>query len=167
MPSFEYRGLMLNFPELDQETYGFFSAAREHKLVVKRCLDCHLLRWEPGPACPFCTSLRWEWTPVSGKGTIYTYQIIYHAILPGFRDATPYAVVLVELDEQHGVPEPGYGLRIISNLVDGEFKMEKEANVAIGKRVEAVFHDLPNGLTLPLFKLSAEPPSGKVWQHTW
>lgn len=165
MPTYEYRGLLLSLPEFDQEHTGYFEAARRHQLVVKQCLDCRLLRWEPGPACPFCTSLRWEWAPVSGRGEIYSYQIVYHSVLPGFRDWVPYPIVLVELDEQRGVPTPGYGLRITANLVDQNFRPEREERVAIGARVEAVFMDLPNGLTLPQFKLSGEPPRGRVWRH--
>ena len=44
---------------------------------------------------------------------------------PGFKEATPYVVVLVELDEQRGQPTPDEGLRIIANLVkaDGSFAL--------------------------------------------
>ena len=52
MPSYEYRGQLLNIPENDTEYQGYFDAAREHRLVVKKCQDCGLLRGEPGPGCP-------------------------------------------------------------------------------------------------------------------
>ena len=79
-----------------------------------------MLRGEPGAACPWCASLDWEWQEVSGKGTIYSYQVIMHAIMPAFRDWVPYTVVLVELDEQSGEPNPGNGLRITANLLNDE-----------------------------------------------
>ena len=72
--------------------------------MVKKCADCGLLRGEPGPACPWCTSINWEWQQVSGKGTIYSYQVVAHTVIPSFRDLTPFAIVLVELDEQRGAP---------------------------------------------------------------
>jgi hypothetical protein len=53
---------------------------------------------------------------------------------------------------------------MITNLVDANFHPEAEANVAIGKRVEAVFQDVNEEFTLPQFKLSNEPPRGPVWQ---
>ena len=57
------------------------------------------------------------------------------------------------------------GLRIIANLVDANMEPEKEDNVAIGKRVEAVFYDGEEGFSLPQFRLIDEPAQGPVWQH--
>jgi len=165
MPVYEYKDLLLNLSEQDTEYTGYFEAAQQHKLVVKKCLDCELLRGEPGAGCPWCSSMRSEWYEVSGKGTIYSYQIIPHAILPGFRDWTPYPVVLVELDEQSGAPKEHDGLRITANLLDENMNPENEENVAIGKRVNVVFLDMENGLTLPQFTLSSEQPEGAVWRY--
>ena len=165
MAVYEYRRLGINIPDNDSEYKGYFEAAREHRLVVRRCLGCGLLSGQPGSGCPWCSSLRWEWHTVSGKGTIYSYQIVTHNVLPGFRDLAPFSIVLVELDEQRGQPTPDDGLRITANLLDKNMAPEKEENVAIGKRVEVVFLDLENGLTLPQFKLSDEPPQGPVWRY--
>ena len=165
MPTYEYRGLSISIPETDSEYHGYFEAAAEHRLVVKRCLDCSLLRGEPGPGCPWCASLGWEWHQVSGKGTIYSYQIVAHAIMPAFRDWVPYPIVLVELDEQAGQPTADDGLRITANLLDDNMAPESEENVAIGKRVEAVFLEVESGLTLPQFRLSDEPAAGPVWRY--
>jgi len=165
MPEYEYRGQRIIISDNDSEYKGYFEAAKEHRLVVKKCLDCGLLRGEPGPGCPWCTSLSWEWQTVSGKGTIYSYQIIAHSVLPGFRDWVPYAIVLVELDEQSGQPSPDDGLRITANLLDQNMTPEKEEEVAIGKRVEVAFLDMEDGLTLPQFRLSGEAPRGKVWRY--
>ncbi len=167
MPIYEYRGLGLNISELDSEYKGYFDAAMEHKLVVKKCSveGCGLLRGEPGAACPWCASLDWEWQEVSGKGTIYSYQVIEHAIMPAFRDWVPYTVVLVELDEQSGEPNPGNGLRITANLLNENMEPEDPENVGIGKRVEAVFLDTEEGFSVPQFKLSDEAPQGEVWRY--
>jgi uncharacterized OB-fold protein len=160
----QYRGMNLIIPDNDTEWKGHFEAARAHRLVMKQCRDCGLLRYPPGAACPWCTSLQWTWQDVSGKGTIYSYEIVVQAIQAGFRDWAPYPVVLVELDEQRGKPTADEGLRLITNLASDDFKPEKEENVAIGKRVEVIFLDVSPDLSLPLFKLSQEPPQGRVWQ---
>ena len=165
MPVYEYRGQRVNISDDDTEYKGYFDAAQESRLVVKKCSDCGLLRGEPGPACPWCPSLKWEWQDVSGKGTIYSYQIIAHTVIPGFRDWTPFPIVLVELDEQSGQPTPGDGLRITANLVDGSMEPEKEENVAIGKRVEVVFLTGEDGFAVPQFRLSDEPARGEVWRY--
>ena len=165
MAVYEYRGHGISIDDNDSEYKGYFDAAREHRMVVRKCLDCGRLRGEPGPGCPWCSSQQWEWHAVSGKGTIYSYQIVAHTVLPGFREWVPFPIVLVELDEQRGEPTPDDGLRIITNLLDESLKPEKEENAAIGKRVEVVFLDLENGLTLPQFKLSSEVPEGPVWRY--
>jgi uncharacterized OB-fold protein len=156
--------MLLMVPDNDSEFGGYFEAAREHRLVVKKCAGCGLLRFPPGSGCPWCTSLDWTWQEVSGKGIIYSYEIIAHAIQPGFRDFTPYSVIIVELDEQRGAPTPQDGLRLIANLVDDQLQPEAEANVAIGKRVDVVFQDLSPELALPQFRLTDEPPVGPMWQ---
>ena len=164
MPQVEYRGMLLVVPDNDSEFAGYFEAARQHRLVVKKCTACGLLRFPPGSGCPWCPSLDWAWQQVSGRGAIYSYEIIVHAIQPGFRDFAPYPVVIVELDEQRGVPDPQDGLRLIANLVDADFQPEAEDRVAVGSRVDVVFQDLSPELSLPQFRLTDEPPAGPVWQ---
>ena len=80
------------------------------------------LRWATRRAAMRSPSLEWDWQEVSGKGTIYSYQIIAHTVIPSFRDMAPFAIVLVELDEQSGQPTPDDGLRITANLVDADLK---------------------------------------------
>lgn len=164
MPIVEYRGMQLIVPENESEFLGYYEAARQHKLVMKKCSACDLIRFPPGSGCPWCMSLDWTWQEVSGKGTIYSYEIIVHAIQPGFKAIAPYPVVVVELDEQRGVPTEHEGVRLVTNLVDDQFNPEAEANVAIGARVQVVFQDINQEFTLPQFKLSGEPPEGPVWQ---
>lgn len=164
MPNVEYRGMNLIVPENDSEWKEYFQAVRQHRLVMRKCAACGLMRYPPTHACPWCTALEWTWQEVSGKGTIHSYEIVVQAIQPGFRDWAPYPVVLVELDEQRGQPTPDEGLRLIANLVRPDFTPEREENVAIGKRVRVVFQDLSAEIALPQFTLSDEPPEGRVWR---
>jgi len=106
----------------------------------------------------------WTWQELSARGTIYSYEIVHHAIQPGFRELTPYPVVLVELDEQRGQPTPDEALRIIGNLVKPDLTPEAEANVAIGRRVRVIFQDLADHMALPQFTLADEPAPARVWR---
>ena len=160
----EYKGMTVLIAENDVEYHGYFESARGHRLVMQRCGRCGLLRYPPGAGCPWCSNLEYTWQEVSGKGTIYSYEIVAQAILPGFRDWVPYPVVLVELDEQRGVPTADEALRMVTNLLRGDGTPEDEANVAIGRRVEVTFVDVDETFTLPQFKLSAEPSAETVWQ---
>jgi uncharacterized protein len=156
-----YKGLQLIVRPTDSEHRGYYEAAKQHRLVVQRCNSCGLLRGAIGAACPFCTALDWSWQPVSGNGEIYSYQIVTQAVQPAFRDWVPYPIVLVELDEQRGVPWRGgredetVSLRVVANLCRRDLtRPEAEENVAIGKRVEVCFIDLDDNMALPQFRLS-------------
>lgn len=157
----EYKSLQLVVLPTDSEHRGYFEEARQHRLVVQRCAACGMLRGAIGAACPFCTSLDWSWQPVSGRGVIYSYQIVTQAVHPAFADWVPYPVVLVELDEQRdvvwnrGLEDESVSLRVIANLVTSDPTVpEAEENVAIGKRVEVCFVDLDDTTALPQFRLS-------------
>jgi uncharacterized OB-fold protein len=163
-PPVQYRGMTLLIPDNDTEWREYFALARQHRLVLRRCQACGLMRYPPTHACPWCAALAWVWHDVSGRGTIYSYEIVTHAIQPGFADVTPYAVVLVELDEQRGQPTPDEALRMVGNLVTPDLRMEDERQVAIGRRVRVVFQDLADHLALPQFTLTDEPPRLPAWR---
>jgi uncharacterized OB-fold protein len=167
-----YERLKLYVSPTNSEHRGYYEHAKQGHLVVQRCTDCNLLRGSIGAACPFCTSLQWEWQPVSGRGVIYSYQIVTQAVHPAFHDWVPYPIVLVELDEQRRQPwrnaaEDEYvSLRIVANLVkrDDPTAAEDEDNVMIGKRVEVCFLDVDETMALPQFVLTDEPPEVTPWR---
>ena len=159
----EYKGLNLVVDGLDSERRGYYEEAKAGRFVVQKCAECGMLRGAIGAGCPFCTCLEWSWQQVSGKGTIYSYQIAVNPVQPAFRDWSPYPIILVELDEQRNVPwnngEEGetVSVRVVANLVtrDDPMRPEAEENVKIGERVEVVFVDLDDTAALPQFRLAA------------
>jgi uncharacterized OB-fold protein len=125
-------------PEVTEELRPFFAAAREGRLVVQRCTGCGMLRFPPRQICSRCLGRQAEWVPVSGRGTVFSFNVMHQVYHPGFADEVPYPVVLVELEE---------GCRILSNLVN--CPREK---LRIGLPVEAVFERLTDEVTLPKFR---------------
>src|SRR5205823_12301533 len=130
----QYRGMSLIVPDNDTEWKEFYAHARAHRLVVRKCAACGLLRYPPTHACPWCMELRFTWQELSGRGTIYSYEIVHHAIQPGFKELTPYAVVLVELGEQRGRPTPDEALRLIADLLTPDLSPAAAERVALGQR---------------------------------
>jgi uncharacterized OB-fold protein len=116
----------------------FFTAARDHRLVVQRCTVCGTLRFPAREICTQCVSRDVEWVPVAGRGTVFSYNIVHQVYDPGFANLVPYAVVVVELEE---------GVRLVSNLVDCT-----PADIRIGMPVEVVFEVLTSEVTLPKFR---------------
>ena len=97
-----YLGMPLEINDLDHENLEYFSYCAKHDFRLQRCTNCKLMRYPPATACPWCTELKSEWVSVEGKGTVHSYTEVHHAIQPAFKAATPYLVLLVELDTQSG-----------------------------------------------------------------
>ena len=155
----EYLGMSIFIDDLDQENLAFFSHCGNHELRVQACQHCDLKRFPPTTACPFCAQPEARWVPVSGKGTIYSYGEVHHAIQPAFRQHTPYMLLLVELDEQRGEPDEYDGLRIQGNLAQSNGELagpDLVRRVGIGTRVKVVFKDVGEGLAVPLWSMDDE-----------
>jgi uncharacterized OB-fold protein len=130
-------GLPAPKPSINPETKPFWDATLEGKLLLKVCNACDSFHWYPRVICPRCGSFSTTWTEGSGKGSIYTYTVV-HRPEGEYADAGPYVLAYVELDE---------GPRMMTNIVDVE-----PEEVAIGQRVEVVFHDTGADAALPRFR---------------
>ena len=111
---------------------------------MQRCRACRNYVHPPYPECTNCRSGDLSFEPVSGRGVIFERSIVESPVVIGFEDEVPYACLLVELVEQAG-------LLVAGNLVDAP---PEEAR--IGRPVEVVFRQEPDGFTLPMFTLVSE-----------
>jgi uncharacterized OB-fold protein len=131
----------------DRWSEPFWTATTQHRLEIPRCTSCRRFRMPPSPFCPSCQSQEQEWVSVSGAGTVYSFTLITNPPFPEAADHLPYAPALVELDDAPGV-------RLVSAVVDAPLD-----RIAIGSRVSLVWQDLPDGVTLPRFKLTDPDPA--------
>ena len=162
----EYLGMPVLIDDLDTDNQVFYRYCGQNELRVQECLDCLLKRLPPTSACPFCASERVQWSPVSGRGTVYSYGEVHHAIQGAFRSHLPYHLLLVELDEQKDIPNQYDGLRLQGNLaeVDGSLATsETVKRVGIGTRVKVSFKQMGDQIAMPLWVIDEdstqpEPP---------
>ena len=127
-------------PDLtDRVTAPFWAATREHRLTAPRCTGCHYLLWPPEIVCPECYGVSFDWEDVPQTGTLWSYATYYRALDPAFADSLPYVVGLVEL-----VP----GVKMYG-IVLGE-----PDRIEIGHRVDAVFDDVTDRVTLVRWRLA-------------
>jgi uncharacterized OB-fold protein len=122
----------------DRFTAPFWEAAEAQRLVVARCAACGRMRMPPTPFCPQCRSQVLEWQLLSGRGKVFTYTIVWRAILPEMQDSIPYAPAVIDLE---GAP----GCRLVSNVVDVPVN-----RIVVGMPVQVVW-DQVNGVTVPRF----------------
>jgi uncharacterized OB-fold protein len=86
-------------PGLDWETRAYWEGAGRGELVLQRCGDCGTTQHRPRGLCVSCLSDAIEHFVASGRGTVYTYTITNQNQAPGFREAVPYVLAYVELEE--------------------------------------------------------------------
>lgn len=125
-------------PRATPELAPFLAAAQRRQLVVQRCKACGLLRFPAREVCSACWSRDAEWTPVSGRGELFSFYLMHQVYHPGFAAEVPYPVVVVALEE---------GPHLTSNLVECT-----RDEIRIGMPVEVVFEDVSPDVTLPKFR---------------
>jgi uncharacterized OB-fold protein len=125
-------------PRIDEENRPWWEALVRHELYVQKCRDCGDLRYHPRALCTNCLSSNTEWVRCGGRGKVYTFTATFQNQAPGFREALPYIMAYVELDE---------GLKVLTNLVECN-----PDQVKIGMPVEAVFEDATPEVTLLKFR---------------
>ncbi|MBM3674319.1 MAG: acyl dehydratase [Actinobacteria bacterium] len=123
-------------------TEPFWRATAEHRMVVPRCTACGTFRLPPTPFCPSCASQDLEWVEHDGRGTIYSFTVIRHAVIPDVLDALPLIAAVVEL------PGTG-GCRLVGNVVG-----VAPEEVRISQEVTVDWYDVREGETVPVFRLA-------------
>lgn len=125
-------------PLVDDDTEPFWNATKEHRLIVQRCGECGAHRFPPSPLCPQCRSWTFDWFELDGKGTVYSWIVVRHAVTKGTMLEVPYAVALVDL-------EPG--IRMPTRLVDCDVD-----SIVAGMPVVVEYIELTPEITLPTFR---------------
>lgn len=130
-------------PAPNELTAFFWEGAKQNKLVIQQCNNCHKFQHWPEPVCHHCLSFDLGHGEVSGRGTVYSYEIATQAFHPYFEDKLPFVIAVVELEEQAN-------LKLITNLVD--FADEQ---LEVGAPVEVTFRPLTDEFNLPVFRPAA------------
>jgi uncharacterized OB-fold protein len=141
-------------PDLDDEATGeFFAGAARRELVIPRCDICGAFCWYPARSCAACGGGTFTWTPVSGRGRLFSWAVVRRPFLPAFEAMVPFVTALVALDEDPAV-------RIVTLIVDAE-----PATLVAEQPVEVTFRPLSfptvpdKTVTVPMFRPAASEES--------
>ena len=118
-------------------TQPYWDAASEGRLVMPRRADGTYF-WYPRPLAPTTLEGGWEWTEVSGRGTVYSFTIDRRGTAAAFANDVPYVIAIVELEE---------GPHFTSNIVGCPVE-----SVRIGMPVQAIFEPAHDGISLVKFR---------------
>ena len=125
-------------PVPDEISAPFFTGARNGKLMLQHCAACGQWSFPVRERCPQCLAAKLEWRAASGRGTLYTFAIMHQMMNPGFAADMPYNVSQIDLDE---------GVRMVANITG-----VANDQLRIGMKVEAVFEDVGDGVSIPKFR---------------
>ena len=121
-------------PTPDRDSERFWQGVAAGELRLQHCDDCGAWRWPAPEICGRCHTFDSNWAAVSGTGRIVSWVTTHQVFSPAYRDAVPYDVVQVALDEQDDI-------QMIGNLVGG-------AKPAPGLRVRALCVEADEDATL-------------------
>lgn len=100
-------------PDADADSAWWWDSLSGGDLALPRCLTCERCFFPPMPGCPHCGSASVGRTAASGRGRLYSWVVIHHALDPAFAGDVPATVVAVDLEEGArvaGRAEPGVTL---------------------------------------------------------
>lgn len=125
-------------PLIDSDSKPFWESCRAHAMALQQCASCRRYRYPPRSLCPYCHAADAKWGKISGKGRVYVSLVMHHSYGPAWENSVPYNISMIELEE---------GIRMWSNVIDCS-----PDDVRIGDRVEIVYEDATDAITLPKFR---------------
>lgn len=132
-------------PDIEEpELAPYWEGCREGEIRIPRCQGCGVDLWPPRAACWHCGSLERQWRTVPGRGTLFTWTVVGHTPITGFKAAMPFAVGVVELDGVRGV-------RMVGRLLT-----PPEA-LRVGAQVRADFERVNADVWLPVWHVQEAP----------
>ena len=127
-------------PTPDGDSVELWEGLKDGKLLLQMCAHCGDIQYYRQEMCCNCLSDNVQSFEASGKATIHSFSVVHRAPGPAFIADTPYAVLLVELEE---------GPRMISSLVGSD-----PNTIEMDMKVELVTEKLTDDISLPRFKLA-------------
>lgn len=124
----------------DPLTAPFWAAAREGRLVIQQCQACGTSHHPPVGICHKCLGTELAFTPVSGKGHVYSFVVVRDQRLPAFDNLVPYTVATVTLDDRPGI-------FLVSNIPGTPIDQ-----VRSGMPVSVDFEEIAPGVIIPQFR---------------
>ena len=124
-------------PATDWQTLAYWEGAGRGELVLQRCTSCGLVQHRPRGVCTECLTSDLEHFVASGRGVVYSCTVIHQNGIPPFRDACPYVLAYVDLEE---------GPRLMTHIVGCA-----PEDISIGMPVLADFVMTDKDLGIPRF----------------
>ena len=91
-------------PVPDDIDRPFWEACNNEKLVLQNCSACNRLQHPPAAVCSNCGSGdNLEWKDATGRGTIYSYAVVYDSPIASLQADQPYNCAIIAMEEDPGI----------------------------------------------------------------
>jgi uncharacterized OB-fold protein len=111
----------------------YWAAAARQELVYQRCDGCGTIPRKPTTVCGVCLGSELSWVPSSGRGTLYSWTVVWRPQHPSF--VIPYAPCVVEVEE---------GWHLLSSVIGCA-----PEDLAEGLALQVEFHPAGGDIWLP------------------
>jgi uncharacterized OB-fold protein len=128
-------------PAPDEVSKPFWDAVNEKRLVAQFCLDCNRYQHPPQAVCARCDGRNLEFRSLSGKGKIYSWQVMHDTRVRQMQEHQPFLIAVVECDESPDV-------WLLTNLPGSE-----PNQFEVGDPVEVEFEEVGPGKFIPQFRV--------------
>ncbi len=129
-------------PKPDSVTEEYWTAVNNKQLVAQHCSDCNRYQHPPELLCHRCGGKNLQFLTLSGRGTIYSWQVMHDTRVKLMQEYQPFIIAIIETEESpdilHLTNLPGASI--------GEFE--------IGDPVEVDFEEIRPGKFLPQFRMA-------------
>ncbi|MEM7099067.1 MAG: OB-fold domain-containing protein [Pseudomonadota bacterium] len=127
-------------PEPTEAARPFFDGAKEGKLRLQSCNQCHHWSFPPMTVCQNCGSSDISWKDASGEGTVYAHGRLARQYHPRHTNRLPIVLAQVDIAE---------GARLNTNIVGTD-----PNHIKAGDKVRVTFEQFDDGGVIPVFELA-------------
>lgn len=122
-------------PRPGMRSAGYWEGCRQHRLLFQECAACSYRGLGAFSVCASCHATAPVWRESAGRGSLYSWTVVWRPPDPAFR--VPYAPAVVLLDE---------GVWMMTAVIGCEPEELHE-----GLRLAVEFHSASDEIILPYF----------------
>jgi uncharacterized OB-fold protein len=123
-------------PHPSPRSVPYWDGCREGELRYQQCQDCGHINRKPGVRCTSCLRASLAWKVSSGRGSLYSWTVVWRPQHPLFH--VPYAPAVVVMEE---------GFYVMSAMIGCT-----SDDLRDGLPVAVEFHPVSDEITLPYFR---------------
>ena len=125
-------------PRVDSVNVPYFDGAAQGVLRLQHCDMCDRWIFYPRVMCPYCQSLKISWRNASGRGSLYSFAVVYRPHHSAFDSEVPIVFAAVQVQE--------------GPIMLSELPSSCRESASIGMRLTVRFKSVGGGLHLPIWE---------------